>query len=232
MQDKVMMDGKWEFNEQVTAVFDEMLSRSIPGYDEMRRATYNIGKHYVMPNTCVMDIGCSNGNAIYPFVTEFGGAVDYCLLDVSEPMLNECRKKYTAQKNVDIRNYDLRNGVPEKDASLVLSILTLQFTPIEYRHKIVQSIYNTLIPGGCFILVEKVLGNTSDIDEVYTGEYYALKRNNQYTEAQIKNKRKSLEGVLVPITYRWNEDLLRSAGFRQIDTFWKYLNFCGFLAIK
>lgn len=52
------------------------------------------------------------------------------------------------------------------------------------------------------------------------------------TEEQINAKRKSLEGVLVPITAKWNEDLLKNAGFKSIDCFYRYLNFSGWIAVK
>jgi len=53
-----------------------------------------------------------------------------------------------------------------------------------------------------------------------------------HPQEQIASKRKSLEGVLVPITARWNEDMLKAAGFRKIDCFWRNLNFAGWIAIK
>ena len=59
-----------------------------------------------------------------------------------------------------------------------------------------------------------------------------MKSDNLYTQEQIQKKRKSLEGVLVPITAKWNEDLLKEAGFKQIDCFWRSLNFAGWVAIK
>ena len=85
-------------------------------------------------------IGCSNGNAIEPFINTYADDCKILLLDVSEPMLAECRKRFG---NADIRNYDISQGLPEEvDASLILSVLTLQFTSIEYRQKIVQSVYD------------------------------------------------------------------------------------------
>ena len=63
-------------------------------------------------------------------------------------------------------------------------------------------------------------------------KYYGIKAENAYTQEQIESKRKSLEGVLVPITADWNRNLLETAGFRQIDCFWRYLNFAGFIAVK
>ena len=63
-------------------------------------------------------------------------------------------------------------------------------------------------------------------------EYYNMKKENSYSQKQIADKRKSLEGVLVPITAKWNENLLKECGFRQIDCFWRCLNFAGWIAIK
>jgi tRNA (cmo5U34)-methyltransferase len=80
--------------------------------------------------------------------------------------------------------------------------------------------------------VEKVMGNSDDIDQVLVKEYYDIKRDNQYTEEQIRTKRRSLEGSLVPLTINMNEQLLNISGFRKVDTFWRYLNFVALIAIK
>jgi tRNA (cmo5U34)-methyltransferase len=36
----------------------------------------------------------------------------------------------------------------------------------------------------------------------------------------------------VPVTARWNEELLRSAGFVDIDCFWRWMNFAGWIAVR
>lgn len=231
--DETVPGGKWEFDEGVTAVFENMLARSIPDYDTMRNLTVNIGARYVRKGTCIMDIGCSNGLSIEPFILRFEAENTYKLLDISEPMLKACKAKYKGFSDImNIENYDLRQGVPLVDASLVLSILTLQFTPIEYRQKIIHSIYDTLLPGGAFILVEKVIGGCYEMDNMFVEEYLKMKRENRYTPEQIESKKKSLEGVLVPITEQWNVDMLKNAGFKQVECFWRCLNFCGWIAIK
>lgn len=235
MQDNVMPTGKWEFNQEVTDCFDEMLERSIPNYDDMRDLVRKIGWRFVKQNRAIVDIGCSDGLAVEPFVRKYALNNTFYLFDVSEPMLEACGKRFgyrSAHENFYVQKYDITQGLPDMKACLVLSVLTLQFTPIEYRQKIVQSIYDRLEPGSALIMVEKVLGNTNEIDELLVDEYYRLKAENSYTAEQIAAKRKSLEGVLVPITARWNEDLLRSVGFQKIDCFWRYLNFAGWLAIK
>lgn len=62
--------------------------------------------------------------------------------------------------------------------------------------------------------------------------YYNLKASNGYTQEQIERKRLSLEGVLVPVTAKWNEELLRMAGFVHVDSFWRWMNFAGWVAVK
>lgn len=229
MKDNIIPSEKWTFNGDVAECFNDMLSRSIPGYETMRELVENVGAHFVKIGTSIVDIGCSNGNAIAPFVKRYAEDCDFLMLDVSEPMLQKCRERFG---NMDIRYHDITKGIPETRAGLVLSILTLQFTPIEHRQKILDSIYKNLVDGGALIVVEKVLGNTYEIDEVMTEEYYRIKSKNAYTQEQIQKKRESLEGVLVPVTARWNEDLLRMTGFKKIDCFWRCLNFAGWIAIK
>ena len=232
MEDKINPEGKkWEFDEEVTRVFGDMLERSIPNYDTMRELCFMVGRNFVNDGGTVSDIGCSNGLASEKFIQNFP-YTEFYLFDVSEPMLEACRSMYEGRSNVYVLYQDLRKGVPVSGNDLIISSLTIQFTPMEYRQNIFQSVYDNLNRGGAFILVEKVLGNSADIDNILVDEYYNIKRENGYTEELIQNKRKSLEGVLVPMTASFNEHLLRQSGFSKIDCFWRCLNFCAWIAIK
>lgn len=232
MKDDVMPHGRWSFDGDVTQVFDDMLRRSIPQIDVMRHAVFHIGTQFVQPDTWVIDLGCSRGEALAPFVDQYGEANRYLGIEISEPMALAARARFAGNERVVIRQEDLRLRRPVEPASVVLSVLTLQFTPIEYRHRIVRDVFKGLVSGGVFLFVEKVLGATAELDTLMVQEYYDLKRTNGYTQEQIDRKRLSLEGVLVPVTARWNEELLVSAGFRQVDAFWRYMNFVGWIAIK
>ena len=70
------------------------------------------------------------------------------------------------------------------------------------------------------------------MDGVLTRAHGDLKRTNGYSQEEVNRKRLSLEGVLVPVTAHWNEDLLRRAGFRDVECIWRCLNFAAWLAIK
>lgn len=226
---------RWEFDESVVRVFDDMLERSIPQYRVMREAVYTLGRRFVQPKTVILDLGCSRGEAMAPFIQEFGAHNRYVGLDVSQPMLAAARERFAGLIQcgvVDIREHDLRQGVPAEPASLILAVLTIVFTPIEYRQRIVSDAYATLQPGGAFIMVEKILGSGAQLADLFIDVYHDLKAANGYTREEIERKRASLEGVQVPVTAAWNEELLRRAGFTQVDCFWRWMNFAGWIAVK
>jgi tRNA (cmo5U34)-methyltransferase len=237
VRDTVVPAAKWEFNPDVTDAFEDMLERSIPQYEVMRQTTLNIGSQFVQANTQIVDLGCSRGSSLAPFVERFGAGNRYVGVEMSDPMFEASTKRF--ENLIDpslvlIMNEDLRDGLPLRvqNASLILSVLTLQFIPIEYRQRLLSQCYSRLEDGGAFILVEKVLGEDARLEEVFTSVYYKLKKENRYTEDQIRAKRKSLEGVLVPVTAKWNEEFLHQAGFRAVDCFWRWSNFAGWIAVK
>jgi tRNA (cmo5U34)-methyltransferase len=234
-QDTILAEDKWQFDGPVTAVFDDMLARSIPQYDVMRRAVFDMACRHVQPSTAVVDLGCSRGEALAPLVDKFGAHNRFVGIEVSEPMLEAARARFQgliACSVVDIRDLDLRTAYPADLASVTLSVLTLQFTPIEYRQRILRNVWQHTTAGGAFILVEKVLGATADLDALLVANYYRMKGDNGYSQEQIERKRLSLEGVLVPVTAAWNEQLLQMAGFTQIDCFWRWMNFAAWIAVK
>lgn len=232
MQDQIMPNGRWTFDADVTTVFDDMLSRSIPQYDVMRQSVFDLGASFVQSDTWIVDLGCSRGEALAPFVECFQDQNHYLGIELSEAMYLAARTRFNGNAQVVIRQDDLRLRYPQEQASVTLCILTLQFVPIEYRQRILQSIYARTVPGGILILVEKILGATATLDACMVERYYALKGANGYSAEQIERKRLSLEGILVPVTAHWNEELLRMSGFQQVDCFWRWMNFAGWIAIK
>lgn len=225
-----MPNDKWSFDANVTDVFEDMLMRSIPQYETMRQAVFDMASPFVRPHTSIVDLGCSRGDALAPFVERFWHQSRCVGVEVSDSMLQVAQERF--EDRASIRNLDLRKSYPQEKASITLSIFTLQFTPIEYRQRIVREVYRHTVSGGVFILVEKLLGATADIDALLVKNYYALKATNGYSQEAIERKRLALEGVLVPVTAKWNEELLKQAGFQSIDCFWRWMNFAGWIAIK
>jgi tRNA (cmo5U34)-methyltransferase len=224
---------RWEFDESVTGVFDDMLRRSIPQLEVMRDLVFQIGTRFVQPETEIVDLGCARGDAMDQFIQSHQQTNRFVGVEVSGPMLAAARNRFRPLIEsgvVDLRDDDLRIAYPSVRASLTLCVLTLQFVPLEYRLRVLEDAFKQTVSGGAFVLVEKILGADAQMDRLFVELYYRHKRAMGYTQEEIDRKRLSLEGVLVPVTAAWNEDLLRSAGFRRIECFWRCLNFCGWIA--
>ncbi len=234
-RDETAPVGPWKFDAEVTAAFDDMLQRSIPQYEVMRRTCFDLGRRFVKRSTTIVDLGCSRGEALAPFVQEFGAYNSYVGVEVSEPMLEAFKERFRTLLDVGIvrpLRADLRQPFRFNGSSLLLSVLTLQFTPIEHRPRILGDVYDSLVADGALILVEKVIGRDRYTDNLLTSAYLDHKRAMGYTDEQIDRKRLSLEGVLVPLTAQGNEAMLADAGFRHVECFWRWCNFAGWVAVR
>jgi tRNA (cmo5U34)-methyltransferase len=225
----------FSFGEKVASVFDDMLDRSIPFYQEIQRMISELASDFAVEGTNVYDLGCSTGNTLLNLAAAVGPRVRFIGVDYSEEMLKRCRRKLVESgigHEYELVCGDLNHGVNVQNASMVLMVLTLQFVRPLYRDKLVRSILEGLQENGCLILVEKVLGEDSVFNRHFIKYYYELKKRNGYSEMEIAQKREALENVLVPYKQMENREMLMRAGFRYCDVFFKWYNFCGMIAIK
>ena len=236
----------WAFDEEVTRVFDDMLGRSIPNYEGMRDITGRLISEVIKEHggddddkPCeIIDIGASRGETIERIVKDNDVftkvPLDVYGLEISEPMVKAAKERFASRFDVTILEWDLRKGLDWRpdSASIVTSILTLMFIPTEHRPRLLTHIYEILHGAGTFFLVEKITGANLVSDERYTSAYYEMKSENGYSTEDIQRKRLSLEGVLVPVSASANEQMLRDAGFRFVETIWAWGNFRGWMASK
>lgn len=89
-RDEVVQDKPWEFNEEVSEVFSNMLSRSIPDYENMRDLLFRMARNFVTPYSNVLDIGCSTGLSAKRLIEcKEAEKTDFMLIDISEPMIKK-----------------------------------------------------------------------------------------------------------------------------------------------
>ena len=229
----------FSFNSQVTAVFDDMVGRSVPFYDEIQRMVAELAVDFAEPGTNVYDLGCSTCNSFLQIDRRMGAGtsedVRFVGIDNSQEMLDKARAKLTAARFArpfSLSTADLNGEVEVENASVVMMVLTLQFVRPLYRERLVRSIHQGMNDNGCLILVEKVLGEHSTFNRLFIQHSYEMKARNGYSQLEIAQKREALENVLVPYRLEENKELLRAAGFRYADVFFKWYNFCGLIALK
>ena len=100
--------------------------------------------------------------------------------------------------------------------------LVVQFVRPLYREDILRRIHSLLLLGGRFIFVEKVVHDSPEVQRLLIERYESLKRKNGYSRTEIARKRRSLENRLIPFTQSENLQILRHAGFREVEIFFLF----------
>ena len=62
--------------------------------------------------------------------------------------------------------------------------------------------------------------------------YYDFKKVQGYSDFEISQKREALENVLIPYSEEENIMMAKEAGFKSVDTVFKWANFATFVAKK
>jgi tRNA (cmo5U34)-methyltransferase len=225
----------FNFGPEVASVFDDMVSRSVPFYHEIQRMITEMAKDFANQWSNVYDLGCATGTTLLNLDKVLDDTISFVGIDESKDMLERCHidfEKQGVKRRYELIQADLNQGVMLENASLVVMCLTLQFIRPMYREKLVKQIYDQLNNMGCLILVEKVLGEDSLFNRLFINYYYDMKRRHNYSNMEISQKREALENILIPYKLLENRELLLRCGFRYVDTFFKWYNFSGMVAVK
>jgi tRNA (cmo5U34)-methyltransferase len=223
------------FGKETVEVFDDMLVRSVPFYEETQRMLAEMAADFAKPRTRLYDLGCSTGTSFVwldPFIDK---SVTFVGVDSSKEMLKKADAKlrnHRLRRRFELQHRDLNKEFEVRDASVVLMNLTLQFVRPLQRERVVRTIADGLNDGGCLLLVEKLLSPNSTLNRSFIRYYYDFKKRNGYTELEIAQKREALENVLIPYHFDENRELLLRCGFRACEMFFRWYNFSGIVAIK
>lgn len=223
------------FDEQVAAVFPDMIRRSVPGYSEIITLTGLLANQYVRPGSSIYDLGCSLGAATLSMrrrITHPDCRI--VSVDNAEAMVERCRTHIANDRSpipVEVKCADVRDVAIEQ-ASVVVLNFTLQFLPPDQRLPLLQKIRDGLMDGGVLILSEK-MDFANDLSQAFhTDMHLAFKRANGYSELEISRKRSALENVLIPDTLEQHNERLLWAGFSRVERWFQCFNFASLIAFK
>jgi tRNA (cmo5U34)-methyltransferase len=233
-KDKVFtkeIEKQFEFDNEVANVFDDMIDRSVPFYKENLSLSINIVKNYLKNEDKVLDLGSSTGTFLIN-LAKTNSTLKLTGIDNSYAMIEKSTNKAKAFgvnidfKNADFIDYDF--GVNK----LIAANYTIQFIRPIKREKLISKIYNSLKDNGLFLMSEKLVSEDKKLNKILIDEYYNYKKKKGYSEYEISKKREALENVLIPYTEEENKEMLKNAGFKHIETIFRWCNFATFLAFK
>jgi len=225
----------FRFDEQVAAVFPDMIRRSVPGYDTIIPLLGLFAERYVQASTNIYDLGCSLGAAslaIRRYITQPGCTI--IAVDNAEAMVEQCRANLetdNAATTVNVQCADIRD-IEIQNASLVVINFTLQFIEPAQRLDLLKKIHQGLNPGGALVIADKIVFADPQQQQFEESLHLDFKKANGYSELEISQKRTALEKVLIPDTLQEHGARLRQAGFSQVFPWFQCFNFAALCAIK
>ncbi|MGE4594750.1 MAG: carboxy-S-adenosyl-L-methionine synthase CmoA [Gammaproteobacteria bacterium] len=221
------------FDESVVVVFDDMVKRSVPGYEAMIQMIGLLTRTYGKDNSNYYDLGASTGATTLALALNNRCTnIHFIAVDNSEQMVSQCQKNLIDKvDNLEVVCNDI-SAICIENASIVVLNLTLQFIDIDKRADLISKIYDGLNPGGALIISEKIHVNDKNEQARLTELHMDFKRANGYSELEIANKRQSLENVLLTESCETHLKRLSQCGFRTSTCYFQCLNFASFLSVK
>ena len=235
MKDKVFnkeIIKQFEFDEEVASVFDDMLSRSVPFYDEALNLTTDFAIKNSKDGDIILDLGCSTASTLIEIYRKSKHKLKLVGIDNSPAMLKRANRKIRAYgADIDLLERDILKNSFIK-SNVIITNYTLQFIRPLYREELVKKIYNSLRDNGVFIFSEKVVSEDNFLNKQLIDKYFEFKKEQGYSEFEIVQKREALENVLIPYSENENIKLLKRVGFKNSETIFKWVNFATFIARK
>ncbi len=223
------------FSERVVEVFDDMLDRSIPFYQEVIKATARLLKRYLQPGDTICDLGCSTGSSLLQLARLLEGQELHLVgIDNSPAMLEKARCKaalFDRDKQMHFILEDITR-LQRPGTGAFICNYTLQFIRPIRRPALIDTLFTNLRPGGVLIVSEKTVLPESALNRGFIDIYHDFKRERGYSELEIARKREALENILIPFSIEENISLLQDVGFTPVTPFFQWFNFSSFIACK
>lgn len=224
-------NANWQFNGSMVENFETHVEKSVPLYKEGHQLITKLSDYFVKDDSICYELGSSAGTLTHKLAKHHGFRnAKFIGIELEQDMVNQANALYQHQ-NLSFICDDMNTSILEK-SDLIVSYYTVQFIHPKLRQQLINKIYETLHWGGAFILYEKVRANDARFQDIISNLYMEYKLDQGYNAQEIVSKAKSLKGVLEPFSTQGNIDMLKRAGFVDIISIQKYMNFEGFLAIK
>jgi tRNA (cmo5U34)-methyltransferase len=227
----VAKNANWKFNGEMVDHFEDHVEKSVPLYKEGHELITKLSDYFVKDDSICYELGSSTGKLSYKLAKhhEFRDA-KFIGVEIEEDMVKKANELYK-NSNLSFVCEDMNLMNLEK-SDLIVSYYTIQFIHPKLRQQLIDKIYDALNWGGAFIMYEKVRANDARFQDIISNLYMEYKLEQGYEAEEIIAKAKSLKGVLEPFSTEGNIDMLKRAGFVDILSVQKYMNFEGFLVIK
>jgi len=216
--------------------FDSRISGVLPYYSCFHQETINFVKSMPSSPRIWLDTGCGTGSLVNKAIGEFP-ATKFLLLDPSEGMLNQARKKLLS---CPAGRLEFLKASPTQEFSQELEEKPDVITAIQCHHYLNREdrvratgvCYNLLKADGIYITFENIRPVTEEGIVIGKRYWRNFQLSHSRTETEVKEHLERFDTEYFPITIEEHLKLLRETGFRTVELFWYSYMQAGFYCIK
>ena len=228
-------DG-FKFDRQVASVFENMISRSVPGYENVITMSGILAEKFVKSNSNCYDLGCSLGATSLSIQKHLKGLnCRIYAVDNSEAMIERLQAILAMNADYPTPIIPILANIQDIEMSnnqLTAINFTLQFLKVEERYSLLKKIFDSMLPGGVLILSEKIKAENPTENNLLIDIYHQWKESNGYSKREIEKKREALENVLIPESIETHRTRLEEIGFKNFSVWFRCFNFVSMVAFK
>lgn len=231
---------KFEFDEEVTQVFDDMARRSIPMYEEVHslhaaiiaeeRSMYLSSQLHKFRSFSIVDIGASTGQlfkALYdeleiPYAAPIP-FTDLYALEPSAPMAAKIRERFPHVKVFE-ESADRIAQLTIESFDVVCLNYVLQFIAVSERVSLLKKIHASIERDGLFLMSQKEKIENG-FSRCFDQRYIQMRRDNGYSQEEIDRKTAALANSMWPQSFQQTRHDLSLAGFLGVQEISRWLNF-------
>ncbi len=228
------LSGDFEFSQQVSKVFPDMIGRSVPGYWDNVSWIGELAQPFITPNSTVYDLGCSLGAIGWSVDRQLAVPARIVGVDNSEAMIESLQanlRQVRPRAQWQVIEGDVAQ-VSYDRASVFVLHYCLQFVPISERSGLLKRLYDSLLPKGAIFLSEKIAGECTESDQWLRNAHHRFKSRMGYSDKEIAAKARSIATMMPLETASVHEERLRALGFKNVVRWRQSLNFCSWMASK
>lgn len=217
--------GGWKFTPEVTDVFDEHVSASVPFYPMIQAIVAETADWLLPGGGIYVDVGASTGTTAAAIARRHPDRrIRAYLYDEVTEMLDKAVLKLQPHSNVVVerRPRNVLSGMDHIPSDLVTVLFTLQFIAPELRGRVLTELHQRSKDTGALIVAEKIRPTNALWAEIAMDASHDFKANHGLSDTAIRQKAKALRGVLRPSTEEVLVSIIRQAGWRYPEILFRW----------
>ena len=220
------------FSQDVVNVFNDMISRSVPGYWLSNLGIGGMTKRYAQPNSNIYDLGCSLGaSSLSILAQEAKNGAHLIAVDASLPMIQRLQNTlhyHHWHQEVQVHHRDILE-FPIQNASVVILHYTLQFIPPHKRTTLLSRIRSALNEDGVLLISEKIRFDHKEHENEIRTWHHDFKAIQGYSPLEIEQKSRDISQIMQIDTQKQLEDRFSKAQFSRFSNWMRCYNFTSYI---